>query len=435
MHVGKKQIELINYVKGFLKNIESSNIDSCLSSICYFTPWAETPGYARLKLWLNGWSYSFNFFIIILKNIFGIAKHTEYVAVRNKYTSNKPDTLVLSWCFKKNFLPDGSLCDRYFLENSKDLSNFHWLLVSMDKGIFKYNFFSFVMILIMTIYECKFSPRKIFHYLYFHSHFAKKISPFVKEEIKKNHYKIFLLPYEAQPFQLASILEVKKFNKNIKTVGYIHTVLTPNPSDYIYRRGSPDFLLVHGESNLEILKAKLNWPENKLILTQSFRYRLDVNRSLSKIIFTPYTIHNSKIFVDEFTKLIKDSSENSFPKFNIKVHPPMSWLQEIKHIRLRKKIMKIMKNYNNRFSDLPENKNIGIFFGVTASIFEALEVGVDVIHICSDPVFDSHSAQIWPNLEVKQLSKHVFSYKLTSKGKYIVFGEKKNILNEVLKKL
>ena len=94
-----------------------------------------------------------------------------------------------------------------------------------------------------------------------------------------------------------------------------------------------------------------------------------------------------------------------------------------------------MKNYNNRFSDLPENKNIGIFFGVTASIFEALEVGVDVIHICSDPVFDSHSAQIWPNLEVKQLSKHVFSYKLTSKGKYIVFGEKKNILNEVLKKL
>ena len=56
MSVGEKQIELINYVKNFLKNLESSNIKSHLSSICYFTTWTETPGYARLKLRLNGWS-------------------------------------------------------------------------------------------------------------------------------------------------------------------------------------------------------------------------------------------------------------------------------------------------------------------------------------------------------------------------------------------
>ena len=105
------------------------------------------------------------------------------------------------------------------------------------------------------------------------------------------------MPYEAQPFQLAAILEAKKFNKKIKTIGYIHTVLTPNPCDYIYRWGSPDLLLVHGESNLEILKSKLDWSKNKLVLTQSFRYRLDENRSLSKLIFTPYTIHNSNIFL------------------------------------------------------------------------------------------------------------------------------------------
>ena len=49
MNVGEKQIQLINYVKNFLKNLESSNIKTSLSSFCYLTPWAETPGYARLK--------------------------------------------------------------------------------------------------------------------------------------------------------------------------------------------------------------------------------------------------------------------------------------------------------------------------------------------------------------------------------------------------
>ena len=452
MSIGEKQIQLIDYAKNFLKNLESSNIKSYLSSICYFTPWAETPGYARLKLWLNGWPYSFKFCSILLKNCLTIATHSDYVKVGSRDLPNNCDILVLSWCFKKNFQSDGSLQDRYFLENSKNLPNSHWLLLSMDgyvppnldnnitiikrkNRIFKYNFFSFVKILITTIFDCRFSSKKIFHYIYFHSHLAKQISLMVKQELKKNNYKAFLLPYEAQPFQLAAILEVKKFNKKIKTIGYIHTVLTPNPCDYIYRRGSPDLLLAHGESNLEILKSKLDWPKNKLVLTQSFRYRLDENRSLSKLIFTPYTIHNSSIFLNEFRKLLINSPVNFFPVFNITIHPPMSWLQEIKHFIFKKKLNKIMEAYKNRFSNESLNKNTSIFFGVTAAIFEALETGVDVIHICSDPVFDSHSEKLWPNLKVKQLSKFVFRYNLISQGKYIIFGSKGNILNKTVKNL
>ena len=452
MNVGEKQIQLINYVKNFLKNLESSNIKPYLSSICYFTPWAETPGYARLKLKLNGWSYSLKFCAILFKNCLTIAAHADYIEVSNRDLLNNCDILVLSWCFKKNFQPDGSLQDRYFLENSKDLPNSHWLLVSMDdyvppnlnnnitiikrkKGILKYNFFSFVKILITTIFDCRFSLRKIFHYLYFHSHLAKQVSLIVKQELKKNNYKAFLLPYEAQPFQLAAILEAKKFNKKIKTIGYIHTVLTPNPCDYIYRWGSPDLLLVHGESNLEILKSKLDWSKNKLVLTQSFRYRLDENRSLSKLIFTPYTIHNSNIFLNEFRKLLINSPVNSFPEFDIKIHPPMSWMQEIKHFIFKKKLKKIIEIYKDRFSNTPSNKNISIFFGVTSAIFEALETGVDVIHICSDPVFDSHNEKIWPNLNVQQLSDKVFRYNLNLSGKYIVFGNKGKILHQTIKTL
>ena len=59
MEVGHKQIQLINLVKNFIKDLETSNIKSSLSGICYFTAFGETPGYAKLKFWIHGW-FSFS---------------------------------------------------------------------------------------------------------------------------------------------------------------------------------------------------------------------------------------------------------------------------------------------------------------------------------------------------------------------------------------
>ena len=92
-----------------------------------------------------------------------------------------------------------------------------------------------------------------------------------------------------------------------------------------------------------------------------------------------------------------------------------------------------MDIYKDRFSNTSSNDNISIFFGVTASIFEALEKGIDVIHICSHPIFESFSEKIWPDLKVVQLNEFTFSYKLALSGKYINFGKGKKSLNEVLK--
>ena len=452
MNIGRKQILLIGRVKNFLKELENSTVDSSLSSFCYFTPWAETPGYAKLKYWVNGWFYSINFFVMLLKNILGIASHANYIAIGNINPKKNYETLVLSWVFKKNFKEDGSVQDRYFLENSKDLPNSCWILASMDgyvpsnlndnitviinkKGFFKYNFFSLFKIIISTIIEHKFSPKKIYHYLYFHSHFAKKVSSIVKKELRKNNYKIFLAPYEAQPFQQNSFLEAKKIDQRILTIGYLHTLLTPNPCDFVHRKGAPDKLLVHGDSQIEMLKTHLDWPKNKLVFTESFRYRVDSNRSLVRKIYTPYTIHNSRIFINEFRNLLKNSPPKYFPVFDmIKIHPPMSWLQEKRHFYLRKKLQEIMELYKDRFSENSVNKNASIFFGVTAAVFEALETGVEAFHICSDPVFDAHTEILWPNLKVKQLSKFTFQYSLTSKGKYIVFGPNEKMLQKTLKK-
>ena len=123
MGIGDKQIQLINYVKFFFKNFKSSNIKPSLSGYCYFASHDETPGYAKLKFWRNGWFFSLKFCIIILKNILAIASHAKYVEFSNQNFLKKYDIMVISWAFKKNFQADGSFHDRYFGENSKDSPN------------------------------------------------------------------------------------------------------------------------------------------------------------------------------------------------------------------------------------------------------------------------------------------------------------------------
>ena len=448
MNIGDKQIQIINNAKLFLKSLKSSNIDSSLSSFCYFTSWAETPGYARLKLQSEGWSFIFKFCSILLKNILSIASHAEYIEFSNKNSPTNYDIIVLTWSYKKNFMTDGSFQDRYFNENSKNLPNSYWILISMDdyipsnldnnikiirrkKTILKYDFFSLIRVIASIIITNKFSPRRIFNYLFFHSHFAKIITSIIKNELKQISCKAILLPYEAQPFQNSIFLEAKKINKKIITMGYLHSI-SPLTCELIYRGGAPDLLLVHGESQIEILNSKLNWPKDKLLLIQSLRYRLDKKESLSEKIFIPMSIHNYDKLLEEFKKLIINSPANNFPRFNVKNHPGA--LNSKKHMNLKKELEKIMEIYKDRFSDDATKKNTSVFFGVTAAVFEALEKGINVIHICGDPIFESYNEKIWPNLKTKQLSKFIFNYNLISLGKHIVFG--KNIsLKQTLKAL
>ena len=448
MSIGDKQIKLINYAKFFIKRLESSDIDSSLSSFCYFTSWSETPGFAKLKYWLKGWPFIFKFCTILLKNILAIASHAKYIEFRNHSYKDNYDTIVISWCFQENFQSDGSFNDRYFKENSKDLPNSYWVLISMDeyvpvnlnnnitvikseRGVFKYDFFSFLKIFVSIVIDCRKKKKKLFHYLYFSSYFAKVTSLTVKKELKKNNYKAILLPYEAQPFQNNIFFEIKKSNKKIKTIGYLHS-LNPLTSELVYRSGSPDLLLVHGPSQIDILKSKLNWPENKLHLTQSFRFRLDEKKRLSNKIFLPHSILKGNVLISEFRKFLINSPISSLPNFVIQNHPTAK--DSKKHLYFIKELEKIIRTYKDRFSSNSLTKEISIFFGVI-DVLETLEKGINVIHICSDPIFESYSEKIWENLKVKQLSKFVFQYNLTSLGKYIIFGVKKKMLYETLKNL
>ena len=101
---------------------------------------------------------------------------------------------------------------------------------------------------------------------------------------------------------------------------------------------------------------------------------------LSNKIYIPLSLHDENKFIKEFKKLLINSPKNYFPKFNIKNHPAI--YNSKKHLKFQRKLEEIIKIYGDRFSSDSKEKNISIFFGVTAAVLEALERGVEVIHIC-----------------------------------------------------
>tara|TARA_X000001036_G_C20630844_1_gene787132 strand:+ start:142 stop:1515 length:1374 start_codon:yes stop_codon:yes gene_type:complete len=453
MSIGKKQIEVIDYSKNFINKIDKSNIKSYLSNICYFALWSENSGYAKIKLFLNGWQYSIKYIYLLLKSFYNISLSENYEVLTNYGNSNKDKILILSWCFKNNFNKDGSIHDRYFGESSNEVKNSHWIIISMDgyvpdnlnenitvikvkkNPLSILNFLNFIKVAIKKLIIYRFSFKKIFHYFNFHSSLAHIVSKVVKDEILNKDYKVLLLPYEGQPFQLTSIAEVKKYKKNIKTIGYIHSLLTPNPCEFIFRKGSPDLILTHGEGVSEILKKNLSWPKDQIIFTESLRYKEDLTKKFSNMIFTPLEIHDYQIYLSEFKNILKKSPEGYFPILKIKTHPTIDLNKDTKQLNFKNNLNNLIKIYSNRFSSKSIKSNISIFFGVTASIFEALESDTEeALHICSDPIFEAHSQEIWNYLIVNRESKNSFIYRLSEKGKYIVFGKNEKMLEKILSK-
>ena len=70
-----------------------------------------------------------------------------------------------------------------------------------------------------------------------------------------------------------------------------------------------------------------------------------------------------------------------------------------------------MKKYHDRFTNKNKNKN-SIFIGSTTSIILALDHGVEAVHVCEQPLFDSYNNGIWEPIRAKQLSENVLIYNM-----------------------
>ena len=81
-----------------------------------------------------------------------------------------------------------------------------------------------------------------------------------------------------------------------------------------------------------------------------------------------------------------------------------------------------MQYLKNSFLEDSYKNKLSIFIGSTSSPIEALERGVEVLHICDDPVFQSYSSALWPSIKVKKIDENTYVYQLLKKGNLIQLG-------------
>ena len=84
-----------------------------------------------------------------------------------------------------------------------------------------------------------------------------------------------------------------------------------------------------------------------------------------------------------------------------------------KHLKFINNINLLLDKYKIKFKKLKnKSQNFSIFFSATASILEALEHGVDIIHIVNDPVIEAHTPKIWKSINVKKVLQIILCFML-----------------------
>ena len=443
MQITQIQSKLINKAKNYILELEKKEINLANSTYCYLTCWGESLGYSKLRLWNNGYGEFFNLIKIFFKNLYLISCYSTFDLFNFKKEKDY-SKLIVSWCYNKDFNDDGSFNDRYFSINSKQTPNTLWLLISIDNKIPKYidnnlcilkrtnssiNILYLFKQILNLVIEKRFSLRKIFHELSFHSFISKLIIKKIEKNFKEFNFDTILMPYEAQPFQHVLFHYYKQKKQNIKTIGYLHNMLSPLPTEYFYRTGSPDQLIIHGQNQSKVLIKHLSWPKERILLLKSFGFSTKKKEDMCNV-FLPYQMQNFNLATKQFLNFLKNSSRNSYKKLKVKIHPNnvnSSWCQTLK-----KEIELILNQFKDRFCDNHYNEKISVVFGFSSLIIQSLEKGNKVIQVSSYPALEvfGNDDDLWEDLHVEQINENVFCYDLKKKSKYINYSDNKEYFKE-----
>ncbi len=443
MNFGSAQLELGKKSRDYIKKINKQGIDTGKSIYCYFAGWDESLGLCKLRFWNGEFPYT-NYIKLFLKEIWGIYNHQNYV-LENNFSKNSFKNLIITWGNKSNFLINGSLQDNYFQTNSRKVKNSLWFVIyfgdnlpkKIDKNIVIFkkdknnlSFFYLIKTIFKILIKNNFNFNKIIHSLSSHAVFSDIINHQIKSYITEKKLRKIIMPYEAQPFQQTLISKVKKINKKIKIIGYAHDA-EPLQLHLQFRKGSPDTMLFHTKSRIKYYNKYLNWPLSRLKFVPSLRFRKGANEEISDgNILLPHGVYQQKKILIEFEKFLKISNTNTLSKFKVRCHPAAFNLKIQNN--LKTKIENLMDKYQDKFwhKSKGKKKKMLVVIGLSSSVIIALEKGLEVYQICMEPIFQSYSEKIWPNIQVSQLSTNIFKYNLKKFGKCIKFGNEKNMFNK-----
>ncbi len=425
------ELQILKKIKKIIyKNIISDK-EISLNDYFFFTSWSISFGEWSLKKILDkkpNLFYSIkSFFKYSL--IYSIADLQNYKLSNEVKKSNKKN-LIISYTNNSKIL---KYFDDYFSCEIKNSKKTHWFLINLDyyknfknlpknltllskqKNFFYLNY-KFYFNIIRFLYLILFYKKKIKN-----NQFYKVLKIEIIKTLKRSNFSKVFIPYESQPHQHYIIKVLKSFNKRIEIIGYLHSSLTPLPTDFFYKRFyEPDKLIVHGSTQKDILTRHLGWKSKKVKNISSFRYNYKRKKFFMKKIFLPFSLQNSTQLITNL-KIYTEIYNIDLKRFKIINHPYMK--NSNNHLKFINKIkqIKFLGKYSTK-----NDKYISIVVGVSAIILEMLENNIKVIHICSEPIYEKHSEKIWKNISVTKLGEGIYMYKIKKMNTLINFGNKSN---------
>tara|TARA_B100000963_G_scaffold60448_1_gene48357 strand:+ start:31111 stop:32412 length:1302 start_codon:yes stop_codon:yes gene_type:complete len=422
------QKESLRLIKKYLSEKEKCGVNISLSPLCDFITWTDCIGKEKIKLIKKKENLSLKMIYFFIKEFFFIKdKYKEFKT--NNFSNNGIKNVILSYCQKKDFDKKGNFKDKIFNCRSNK-QNTIWFLISLDDKlpptikkniviIYRKKSFSFLSNL-KFLFENIFKPNffHVFNSVVYRSNLLSNI--FIKNfENKKFN---FFLAFENKPHQNALIHAAKKLNKENYITGYLAPLPWSFQADMIYKKNDIDRLLVGSKFQKKLLIKDLCWPQKKILVSPSFRYK-KINK-LYNSIFLPYefTKYDEKLFLKKIRILANEKNLIS-KKFLVRIHPHKS--HDKNHINLKNKIILITKGINKT----NQKKLSPIVLGATGSVVaECLQATGKVIHIPSS-IFDYCTRVFFKNLIIKKLSKNIYIYKMSKKIKFVNFSKNRNFAN------
>jgi hypothetical protein len=436
--LGAQQLDVIARCRSFLVSQARNGTDVALTPECYLNAWARVPGNARLRQLAGERGGIVRLALACAKDALHYAAQAGYEVFDGAASTKGFTRLVVSWSVAGDFSSDGAYYDRYFRIGSRETPGTLWFLIAFDRVVPRQldpNIVVFrqipgarstaaLRLLQAAMGTLRRAPQRVDGSVPVVSAMvtlAGQVAAAVVAQLKGKTIRSVLLPYEAQPLQHALFRAVKRHDATIRTIGYLHSALPPLPTDLIARAGAPDLLLVHGPGQADILVRHLGWSRAALRTIKSLRYRIDDPQPLGGRIFLPYSFAGAGVIEMAFRDFVRAAAPRTLPALIVRNHPLMH--NSKRHLRLQRRLEALMSAFADRFCpEPPSQPPVSIFIGATAAILEALERGVTALHICSRPLIESHSAQLWENLKVERLGEYLFRYELRTAGTYIEFG-------------
>ncbi len=394
----------------------------------HLSSWATgTLGYVKLKCLYENKSLYKQLFSVYVRNIICLGYQKKFGFEQGCKFFNKKHVIV-SWCYKDDFLKDGSFQCRYFNYNSRKLSDVLWVLMSLDDFVPDTKDTN---IIIFSKEQAKqFSVATFVNNLLFclknhipcaiGSIVSKKFADAFIEQICIQSLEKLLLPYEAQPWQHVLCLTVKKQNKNVEIIGDLHSCLPPFPSDYIKRYGAPNKVLVHGQGQKNIMVNMLGWNKEEIEVIPSRRFTKNIDKHLVNKILLPYSFGQSE-FILKMLQILFKCYGNMLPRLEIRNHPVQA--NSSKHNDLIQDIIKLQSKCYT-YSDYPSGDDkVSVVVGASSVIIECLAHGIKVFQIVEHPVFDLYSDLIWTDLKVQHVHQNIVVYSFQEVASYVEFGD------------